>query len=277
MQYRKFEGIELKLASGRPVTEAYKHPLLFSPGDAWEYSGGVDWAGLMVERVNGNIPLEAYMEKYIWGPLCRKDFSCHVSKRPDIKAKMMEMSWREGGVESIFGVTTNPSGKVEYTADRVWDPTVEVECYGGAGGFGSPLEYHKLLQSLCSDDGKVLKPATVAEMFKPQLSDASKKSLMEKFSIKEVNDCFGGLPMGMKLDWGIGGIMNLEDLPGRRKKGSIAWVGLPNLSWFIDREDDMCGIYGGQLCPPGDPKTNGFAAMFEEEMYERAKDSKQKL
>lgn len=32
-------------------------------------------------------------------------------------------------------------------------------------------------------------------------------------------------------DWGLGGLLSMEDVEGGRKKGSMAWSGLPNLYW----------------------------------------------
>ena len=45
-----------------------KLPLKFQPGDAWNYSVGMDLAGLIVERVSGR-SLPDYMKEHIFGPL----------------------------------------------------------------------------------------------------------------------------------------------------------------------------------------------------------------
>ena len=46
---------------------------------------------------------------------------------------------------------------------------------------------------------------------------------------------------------------------------------------FIDREADLCGIYGGQVMPPGDKKVGKMITLFEKAMYERAAAAKVKL
>ncbi len=76
--------------------------------------------------------------------------------------------------------------------------------------------------------------------------------------------------MGSKVDWGLGGMMNLETL-GPRNKGSLCWGGLPNLLWWMDRVGGMSGIYGGQIYPPGDPKTVELFNLWEKEMYRECK------
>ena len=38
---------------------------------------------------------------------------------------------------------------------------------------------------------------------------------------------------------------------------------------FIDREAGLCGLYGGQVRPPGDAKVGKMITLFEKTMYER--------
>ena len=38
---------------------------------------------------------------------------------------------------------------------------------------------------------------------------------------------------------------------------------------FVDREVGLCGLYGGQVRPPGDVKVEEMITLFEKTMYER--------
>ncbi|KAJ8071180.1 hypothetical protein OCU04_001519 [Sclerotinia nivalis] len=256
------------------VKDCLRFPLLFAPGDSWSYGVGIDWAGQMVERVNGNISLEEYLRKNVWGPLGMDGITFHPVQHPEIFSKLVTMSKREGAVTQ-FGTTGNPEGKAVYTSQVPFNPATK-DCYGGVGAFGSPVDYFKCLHSICSDDGRLLKSETIDEMFKPQLNDASRRGLMENLSIPEANACMGAFPQGLKADFGLGGMINLEDIGGR-SKGSLAWGGYPNLLWWINRKDGICGIWGSQIVPPGDPKINQLFYTFEEEMYRRASVSPEKL
>jgi CubicO group peptidase (beta-lactamase class C family) len=228
---------------------------------------GVDWAGEMVSRVNGNITLEEYLEKNVWGPLGMKNMTFHPASTPAVLEKLMDMTVRDCGL-NMFGGAENPDAKVLHTDDKVWDLKTK-HCHGGAGGYGSLIEYQKLLQSLCANDGKVLKPATVDDMFKPQLTDAARASLAAIRAIPELNQAFIGMPQEVRADFGIGGMMNLDAYPGR-KAGSLAWGGYPNLLWWIDRVEGMNGILGTQICPPGDAKVNAWSNAWAEEICKRA-------
>jgi hypothetical protein len=187
--------------------------------------------------------------------------------------KLADMSIRAGGIDPIFGIAADPEGKVEYIDDRVWN----LETRGisaGAGAFGNIGDYQKLLQSICANDKKLLKRSTVEEMFKPQLSEASQKALLEKLTIPQVNQALSGFPMGTQVDYGLGGMLILEDLPAARRKGTMSWGGYPNLLWFCDRKAGVSGIYGSQIYLPGDLKTQELFGKWEKELYNKVEKEK---
>ncbi|KAK2623772.1 hypothetical protein QTJ16_006953 [Diplocarpon rosae] len=272
MKYRKIQGKSPNLTVKVDMTEAFTFPLLFAPGDSWEYGVGIDWAGWMVERVNGNISLDKYIEENIWAPLGVNSFTFFPKQKSGVLGNLTDMSKREGGL-TRFGTTANPDGQIVHSDDMVWNMDAR-GCAGGAGGYGAPLDYQKMLHSLLVDDEKLLKKATVDEMFKPQLSDAAREMLCELIKTPEVNQTFGGHPPGTRVDYGLGGLIILDDVVGRRK-GTMTWGGYPNLIWFIDRAGGMSGIYGSQIVPPGDPKTLELFEAWSEEIYQKG--GKQKL
>jgi CubicO group peptidase (beta-lactamase class C family) len=64
-------------ASGMPSTAtgkvaALRMPLVFDPGDKWEYGVNIDWVGRIVESISGQ-PIDAYFKDRIFGPLNMKD------------------------------------------------------------------------------------------------------------------------------------------------------------------------------------------------------------
>jgi hypothetical protein len=64
----------------------------------------------------------------------------------------------------------------------------------------------------------------------------------------------------LESGWCSGG-----DVQGGRAAGSLAWAGLFNTDFWLDRENDMCGVLMTQIVPFGDP---AVLALLEE--YERA-------
>lgn len=273
---------------------------MFEPGTSWEYGAGLDWAGKMVERLNGNLSLQKYMETNIWTPLGINTATFRLGERPDLKEKLPEMMFRQGLNHPIYGTTMSSGGRIvpgindekERTAaveelpdDHMDDGNLNIQSdddFGGGGAYCSAPDFAKILSSLCSNDGKLLRPYIVNEMFRPQLGPEARARVQIFFAIKQINEIFaGGLPQTkspLPLDWGLGGMLVMEDVSSesgfaggrrRRSKGSMFWAGLPNLYWWMDRQAGVSGFYASQLLPQGDPKSIELFGEFEEWVYER--------
>ncbi|KAM0805889.1 beta-lactamase [Usnea florida] len=246
-----------KIGTGATVEEACTQPLIYEPGTDWCYSTSIDWAGKLIERITGQT-LEEYMTTYIWRPLGIKDMTFWPDEHPDMKSRMTSMTIRDeasGKVIPDQGSAKLPGG---------------IDCFGGHGAFASMPDYFKILHSLLLDDETLLKRSTTAQMFQPQLtkeSQRAQKSLMANPA--NMTLFVGEFPKEIPLDWGIGGILTLEADEAWRGKHTLIWSGMPNLFWFIDRETNLCGLYGGQVLPPGDAKVGKMITLFEKTMYQR--------
>lgn len=150
------ETFGLKSFKTSTVAEANDFPLLFEPGEGWEYSVGVDWAGEMVSRVNGNITLESYLQQYVWSSLGIKNLTFHSASNPAVLDKLVDMSQRDTGL-TMFGTAEDPNVKVIYTEDTIWDLGT-VHCQGGAGGYGLRLNCTKYFIRLPPTTGKYSSP-----------------------------------------------------------------------------------------------------------------------
>ena len=170
-----------------------------------------------MERLNGDIRLGEYMEKHIWGPLGMTSTTFNMEARPDLKARKMDMTIRL------------PTGELSPLPIPVYPSPAKDDC-GGVGAYSTAPDYMKLLTSLLRDDGKLLKSVTIEEMFKPQLPDP--KYLEQTLQVPELHQILAGnFPKGLKVDHGLGGMINMEPLPTGRCAGAMQWGGMPNLSW----------------------------------------------
>ncbi|KAK5634653.1 hypothetical protein RRF57_010366 [Xylaria bambusicola] len=257
----------------------FQHPLLYEPGTSWSYGPSTDWAGLLVERLSG-MSLQDYTFKVarnIWEPLGIKSMTFFLSTRPDMKSRAASMCWREP--ESFA------SGEFSPVVHAERQPTLEPDlddCLGGGGIYATPSEYIKVLRALLGDASagnisdaappplaRLLRRSTAEAMFEPQLNEAGRKALQAVSEIPRLNLMMGGMPMATKKDWGLGGMLVMEDLPDWRQKGVMTWGGTPNLTWWIDRKAELCGLYAGQLMPLGDKRSVELTQLFEREMYAR--------
>ncbi|CAE7009272.1 hypothetical protein P3342_002988 [Pyrenophora teres f. teres] len=245
------------------LLERFMHPLVFEPGEGWTYGPGIDYVGLMVERVT-EVPLEAYMKKNLWEPLGIRDMTFFLSSRPDMKARLADMSLR------------SEDGKVVYTEERM--PYLDgkgnemEDCMGGHGVLSTPEEYIKVLKAVltCGDGGEqdvILKKESIEEFLKPQLSEASKKEINSLFKNDLVNNAMSATPQAASKSWSLGGLLLLSDSPDGKKAGTMTWGGYPNLTWFVDRTKGLTGLYASQVIPPGDSKSAEMSSLYQEGMY----------
>jgi CubicO group peptidase (beta-lactamase class C family) len=215
-KWRKSQG--QPIAPGTTVQERYLGPLLYEPGTAWEYSPAIAFVGLLVERLSGAKSLQTYMEKEIWGPLGIEDMTFFIDERDDMKKRMPPMSIRD-----------EKSGKAVLRPKVHQEPPKDA--MGGGGINATPAEYLKALHAVLKNDGTLLTKETVDDMFRPHLSAESHQALMKVFSVPEANEKMGGIPNGTDWNWGLGGLLLMDDLEGWRRKGTLTWGGMPNLTW----------------------------------------------
>ena len=83
--YRLWDSRGDEILSGpstscRPPNEARlpRTPLMFDPGERWQYGGNIDWVGRIVQAVSGE-PLDAHFRKHIFEPLGMNDTSFVIS------------------------------------------------------------------------------------------------------------------------------------------------------------------------------------------------------
>ncbi|KIW04713.1 uncharacterized protein PV09_04446 [Verruconis gallopava] len=242
-----------RLTKSTDPAEAYQAPLLFEPGEGWAYSTGIDWAGVMVSRATG-LSLEEYMRKNIWDPLGMSSTTFYPERYPELLPRLAAMAVRDD------------NGKLSRGVENPLKAYMGVREGGGGGCFSTANDYIKFLSALCAEKCPILKEETRELMFSPNLSPAAKKGLMQIHASPEAFGLAGNVPIGTDLDYGLGGIINVEKVPSTgRAAGTMQWGGLPNLMWFVNRGDGICGAYFSQLLPSGDKRS------FElYEMYERA-------
>ncbi|KAF9877642.1 beta-lactamase family protein [Colletotrichum karsti] len=239
--------------SGSNVEERFSYPLIYEPGTHWAYSNAIDWAGRLVEVLTGT-DLESYMRQNVFEPLGLASFTFNTAK---VKDTLWPLSARDPA-----------SGSLVPFAGRHLNAGVDAPL-GGQGLHGRMDEYLEILHSLLADDGRLLRPATAAEMFRPQLGAASKEALLENLNVP--SGFVGDFPDTREYDWGLGGILVDGDGHPYRGNGTLIWSGAANIFWWIDRKTGVCGVFGTQIMPAGELVTKEYIKAFEDEMYAKMK------
>ncbi|KAI1626753.1 putative penicillin-binding protein [Exophiala viscosa] len=238
------------------LTKQFNLPLIYDPGEGWEYSVSVDWAGQMVERVNGGVRLGDYMKQHIWDPLDMKSttFRAFENGNEHIRDRLCPMTRRTG---SGILKSAPPYRRYDWKDD-----------YGGQGVCCSPNDFIILLGAVLKNDGTVLMKETVEMMFQPHLSDDSYLNAHMAKSIES-----GMLRSGVESyawNFGLGGILNMKDVDGLCKKGTMTWSGYANTYWWVDPSAGTCGMYASQLlATPSDPVSLDLYLAFRRHVYQQ--------
>ena len=73
---------------------------------------------------------------------------------------------------------------------------------------------------------------------------------------------------GMSKKWGLSFLINTKAVPGGRSAGSLAWAGLANTYFWIDRSKHVCGVFASQLFPFYDDTAIDLLGKFETSVYQ---------
>lgn len=208
-------------------------PLMFDPGERWEYSVSTDWVGRVVEAVTGE-RLGDYMAREVFAPLGMT----RTAFRAELPADAARVHTRLPGggfkVEPMF------MGGGEFDA-------------GGGGLTGTAPDYARFVQMMLRggelDGNRLLKTETVAEMARNQVGPLRAGAMGSAMpALAKPYDTFPDQHTG----WGLGFLINPETGPNGRSPGSLAWAGIFNSYYWIDPAAGVGGVFMSQLAPFGD-------------------------
>lgn len=228
-------------------------PLLFDPGDRWEYGISIDWIGKMIEAVSGQ-RLGAYLRDHLLQPLGMHDTAFRITDA--MRARLAKIHQRVDDGSLV------PQMDLELPQD----PEVEL---GGAGLYGTVGDYLHFIRMMLNggrvNGEQILMPETVATMSRNQMGTCRVtplKTVIPPFSNDA--DFFPGMPK----TWGFSFMINAEDAPTGRSAGGLSWAGLANSYFWIDPTRGIGGAYMTQVLPFADEKSLPLYLAFESAVYE---------
>jgi methyl acetate hydrolase len=227
-------------------------PLLFDPGERWEYGSNIDWCGLVVEAITGRRLGEVLAER-IFAPLGMTDTAFEIT--PSMRARITRMHQRQadGSLTTLDFELPQP-------------PEVHM---GGHGLYGTVPDYIRFIRMWLNDGtgegGRVLKPETIREAEKNGLGD--KKIAMLPGVIGWLSNDAEFFP-GLSKSWAYTFMVNDVEAPTGRPAGALGWAGLANLFFWIDRRNGVGGFWATQILPFADPVSFGGYMDFERTVYQ---------
>src|SRR5579863_7507728 len=206
-------------------------PLLFNPGERWEYSLSVDVLGRLIEVVSGK-PLDEFFRTRIFEPLGMKDSYFFP---PDNKIGRLATAYTfypEKGL-TRFPDTPIREGSFVYSADYPTKGPKKLFS-GGAGLVSTAMDYARFCQMML-DDGKV---------GNTRLLSRKSVELMTHDQLGKI-----GPDQGFGLGFGVSGVKS--PLPELGSSGEFAWGGFFYTAFTVDTKEQMIVIFMAQLHPTG--------------------------
>ncbi len=231
--------------------KALMTPLLFDPGEKWEYGSNMDWCGQVIEAIAGKRLGEVFKTR-IFEPLGMRDTTFELTDA---------LRQRLAGTHA-----RNADGSL---APMDFELPSEPEVHmGGHGLYSTVGDYTRFIRMWLNDGkgehGRVLKAETVRMAEKNHLGD--KKIRMLPGVIPSLSNDAEFFP-GLSKSWALTFMVNDEEAPTGRPAGALGWAGLANLFYWIDRKNGFGGFWATQILPFADPVSFGGYMDFETAFY----------
>jgi methyl acetate hydrolase len=249
-----FTSATLRDFKPRPDDDYPIGPLLFEPGARWHYGTSTDWLGKVVEAVSGRT-LDEYFRLRVTGPLGMVDTFYNVPA--DKQARIVPAHHR------------GPDGII--VKDEVQPgPTIN-PIIGGGGLASTAADYIRFIRMILNDgalDGvRILKADTVAKMGENAIGNLGVPALKTALPLR--SDDFSFIADG-RDKWGLGFLITVDEVKGKRSAGSLSWGGINNTYFWIDPRRGVGGVILTQFLPFADRKALALYDGFERGVYQMA-------
>lgn len=242
--------------TGLPATSscqnaALRLPLLFDPGERWNYGINIELAGKVIEAVSGK-KLGVCLKENLFDPLGMDSTGFRIT--PSMRKRMARL--HERGADGAL-----TAGDFEVPQE----PEFEM---GGGGLYSTAADYlafvRMILNKGVGNGNRVLESETVDLMSRNHMGELRVVPLRTVNPLRS-NDAefFPGVPKS----WGLGFMINHDRAPTGRSAGGLAWAGLSNCYFWIDPAAGIGGVYMTQILPFADVESLPLFLDFETAVY----------
>ena len=212
--------------------EFLKAPLVFEPGSSWEYGIGIDWLGVLIEKIN-ECSLQDYMKRNIFNPLNMENTSYDLSEEDHDR------------VVAVYGRNGDAYMQMPFEVPE------KSSFYSGGGNLISNVDdyssFLKLFLNVGTVNGeKILSEKSVQSMLQ-SLNKTLEMNTM-KTQVPMLSDNVDFFPNTTK-SWSPGFMINHEDIQYGRPANSAGWAGLFNSFFWIDQKNDIAALILMQMLP----------------------------
>jgi len=227
------------------------YPMVFDPGERWDYGIGIDWLGQVVEAVDGR-RIDQFCQQELFDPLAMPDTRFEVTAEMKSRLAMVQMRG-EDGTFSEFALA----------------PPSNPEFYGmGHALYSTASDYMRFVRMFLNrgqlDGVRVISETAVDRMMANSIGDVRVGKMTTAVPpITADVDLFPGIDKTHSL-----GFLRVEqDVPGMRSAGSQGWAGVCNTHFWFDPSKDVAGVIMTQTLPFVEPRFMKLFEAFERAVY----------
>lgn len=259
--YEFFSADDLKYRGAKNIPtvvsatfDSIRTVLLHEPGAAWTYGVNIDWLGRIVEQQRGK-RLGEVMRERLFEPLGMQEIGFGLTDA---------MKPRRAVIHDRAA-----DGKLTPLPDLVLPDPPPMDM-GGHGLYGTVGEYMKFIRMILNGgvgtNGRVLKAETVDALSQDGLKALGLSVTGWTTSIPSLSNTGSFFP-GVDKGWSYSFMTNRERTPTGRSAGSLAWAGLANTYFWIDRAAGIGGYWATQILPFQDTASYPGFVEFESTVY----------
>ncbi|NLG48579.1 MAG: beta-lactamase family protein [Chloroflexi bacterium] len=233
---RKEAGIEDTLQNG--IEDVARLPLAFQPGTQFRYGMNIDVLGYLVQVISG-IPYPQFLQERIFDPLGMTETGFDL---PPEKASRVPV---------LYGYCVDQPGLQAGQA-----LPLPVYLHPGGGLYSTTHDYGRFAQMLVNggelDGERLLSPKTVALM---QMNQAPLEALTRGFRVPGTASMGYGYSLGMQV------LMDVAATGQAGSVGEFGWSGAYSTYFWIDRQEELYGLFMTQCSPNPHPIHSQFKTL----------------
>jgi len=214
------------------VNDWCSSPLVFNPGEAWNYSVATDVLGRLVEIWSG-MPLDQFFQERILGPLKMYDTGFYA---PQDKHER---------VAQLYAPINGEATAIPSFAKGAFNPPSMLS--GGGGLVSTAHDYNRFLTMLLRggelDGVRLISPRTLSLMTENFIPGNKDLTEVARDSFSETDS--GGMGFGL----GFAVLLDRAKNASLAANGLFTWGGAASTSFWVDPVEDITVTFFTQLLP----------------------------
>ncbi len=273
IRYRITKGLPPLFATFR--NDSLLLPLMYDPGEHWEYGLGLEWAGRMIEVATG-MRFGEYLNENLFVPLGMSSSGFNVT--PAMRRRLAKCHVRAGygWLKDLFGPQISMKGIDSLTGDTLLAVDFELMAdkeleAGGSALYSTAADFLKFVSMLLNggigNGHRLLRPETVALMFQNNIGEIPMILKVPDHVKETMPNLVDEFYPNVTTKWGLSFQINEQPTHTGMAPGSLFWAGMANTYFWIDPATGIAGVYMSQLLPL-DQRTVTPFYQFQQTVYE---------